>query len=78
MMVANGLVVLVAWVGRENYKPVITGSEAPAFSVMDLEGNQVSLSDFLGEKVLLVNVWATWCGPCLVEMPSFLKLRFSS
>lgn len=70
-------VVTVAWVGRENYQPVITGSDAPEFSelsVFSMDGGDVRLSDYLGEKVLLVNVWATWCGPCVVEMPSMQRL----
>ena len=67
-------VVFVAWLGRENYRPVITGAEAPDFVVQNLAGEEVAISDYLGEKVLLINVWATWCGPCVVEMPSMQRL----
>lgn len=67
-------VVIVAWIGRENYRPVITGAEAPDFTYMSIDGEEVTLSDFEGEKVVLVNVWATWCGPCVVEMPSMQRL----
>ena len=73
-IVAFASIVLVAWIGRERYQPVITGSAAPAFTVLDMAGQEVSLSDFLGEDVLLINVWATWCGPCLTEMPSMQRL----
>ena len=73
-IVAVGAVVTAAWLGRESYRPVITGADAPDFTVDALEGGQVSLSDFEGEKVVLVNVWATWCGPCVVEMPSMQRL----
>lgn len=73
-MVGVALVVLVAWIGRENYRPVITGSDAPAFRVTNLQGEEVRLEDYLGEKVLLVNVWATWCIPCVTEMPSIQRL----
>ncbi len=73
-IVAVVTVVTVAWIGRENYQPVITGSDAPDFVVTAMDGSDVRLSDFLGEKVLLVNVWATWCGPCVVEMPSMERL----
>lgn len=73
-IVAVGVVVAVAWLGRENYRPVITGSEAPDFTLGLLDGGDVSLSDFEGKKVVLVNVWATWCGPCVVEMPSMQRL----
>ena len=67
-------VVVAAWVGRENYRPVITGSVAPDFTIPAVAGGETSLSDYRGEKVLLVNVWATWCGPCVVEMPSMQRL----
>ena len=47
-------------------------SLAPDFTVYDLEGNAHKLSDFLGKPVLL-NFWASWCGPCQMEMPDFQK-----
>lgn len=43
--------------------------EAPDFTLKDLGGEDVSLSSFRG-KLLFLNFWATWCGPCRVEMPS--------
>ena len=54
--------------------PVIAaGMPAPDFSFPDLEGKTVSLSDYKG-KLVLLNIWATWCKPCVDEMPSIEKL----
>ncbi|MBR5598284.1 MAG: TlpA family protein disulfide reductase [Lachnospiraceae bacterium] len=44
--------------------------QAPDFTVYDLEGNEVHLKDFFG-KPIIVNFWASWCGPCKMEMPDF-------
>lgn len=47
-----------------------TAVKAPDFTVYDQEGIEVHLSDFLGKPIVL-NFWASWCGPCKMEMPDF-------
>ncbi|MBV8494836.1 MAG: TlpA family protein disulfide reductase [Alphaproteobacteria bacterium] len=56
--------------------PASPPQPAPEVSFTDLSGNGVALADFKG-KVVLLNLWATWCQPCLKEMPSLEKLQAS-
>ena len=51
-----------------------TGELEPQLTLKDLNGNDVSLSQFKG-KVVLVNFWATWCEPCRVEIPWLIQLQ---
>jgi peroxiredoxin len=48
------------------------GDNAPMFSLPDTSGHNVSLADFKG-KYILIDFWATWCGPCMAEMPNVKK-----
>jgi thiol-disulfide isomerase/thioredoxin len=50
------------------------GKMAPDFYLTDINGKRHRLSDYRGKDVMLV-FWATWCGPCIMEMPSLIELR---
>ncbi len=67
------LLIVVAWMNQGRVQPVTAGTVAPEFEVNDLDGALARLSDHTGD-VVLVNIWATWCLPCLVEMPSMERL----
>jgi thiol-disulfide isomerase/thioredoxin len=52
----------------------LKGKMAPNFELDTLDGKKIKLSDLRG-KAVLVNFWATWCGPCKIEMPWFVELQ---
>ena len=58
----------------DKMQPVEGTPAAPAITFYDAEGKALSLNDFRGRYVL-VNLWATWCGPCINELPSLVRLQ---
>ncbi len=52
----------------------LVGTLAPEFTLKDINGNDVSLTDFKG-KIVFLNFWATWCPPCKEEIPSLNNLQ---
>lgn len=74
-LVTAALVALIAlgWTQRSRFTSADVGARAPAFTLVDLEGDSVSLEQYRGHVVLL-NFWATWCPPCIHEMPSMERV----
>lgn len=58
----------------ESAKKVAPGNPAPGFAINDINGEEVSLDDFAG-KVVYLDFWASWCGPCMREVPYAKELK---
>ena len=86
VLIAVGLSAALYWLSHSWINPGVrkglSGQErpfAPDFSFTGLDGEEIHLADYKG-KVLLINFWATWCGPCRAEIPAFVDLvnRYSN
>jgi cytochrome c biogenesis protein CcmG/thiol:disulfide interchange protein DsbE len=80
IVVALAIVFTVYKVNRHDSGPTKPGqpaaahSMAPDFSLQELNGQSLNLSDYRG-KIVLLDFWATWCGPCRDEIPHFVQLQ---
>lgn len=82
IVLAAGLLALFGLGGMEGYQNMVAvqdqepvaeiGAAAPDFELVALSGGSLHLEDFRG-KVVLINFWATWCTPCVLEMPNIQK-----
>ena len=60
--------------GNSAGKPNAAGKPVPEITLKDLDGKDLSLSQYKG-KVVLLNLWATWCAPCLGEIPELIEIQ---
>lgn len=73
-LASRGQLVMAAGDTEPSFVTPLKGKPAPPFTLEDLSGKKVSLASYKG-KAVMVNFWATWCGPCKIETPWLIELR---
>jgi peroxiredoxin len=72
LVVVGGLVA-VGWLTRETSRPPVVGDAVPELRLPLIDGDTASLTDYRG-RVVMLNIWATWCPPCVTELPSMQRV----